>query len=82
MEEKETIQISGKALAVVFILLLLLVSTFGMFALKGKDKSASYNLESNNLPEKCRLPSGQEVNAWKEHLGHHAETKDCLKYFK
>ena len=41
MEEKETIQISGKALAVVFILLLLLVSTFGMFALKGKDKSAS-----------------------------------------
>lgn len=34
-----------------------------------------------DLPEKCRLPAGQDINSWKEHLGHHAETKDCLKYF-
>ena len=34
------------------------------------------------IPEKCRLPAGQDVEAWKEHLGHHEETKECLKYFK
>ena len=34
-----------------------------------------------DLPEKCRPPAGQDVNSWKEHLGHHAETRDCLKYF-
>jgi len=82
MEEKETIQISGKAIAVVFVLILLLVSTFGMLALNGKDKSISSNGESNDLPEKCRVPAGQDIDSWKEHLGHHAETKDCLKYFK
>ena len=38
--------------------------------------------DSDNIPEKCQLPAGQDINAWKEHLGHHAETQDCLQYFK
>ncbi len=37
--------------------------------------------EYADLPKKCRVPAGQDVNSWKEHLGHHAETRDCLKYF-
>ena len=36
----------------------------------------------SGIPEKCRVPAGQDVNSWKEHLGHHAETKECLKYYK
>ncbi|MDO8460286.1 MAG: hypothetical protein Q7S74_04210 [Nanoarchaeota archaeon] len=44
--------------------------------------SNSMDDKYGNLPEKCRLPAGQDVNSWKEHLGHHAETQDCLKYFK
>jgi len=34
-----------------------------------------------DLPEKCRLPYGQDVNSWKEHLGHHEDLQECLKYF-
>lgn len=34
-----------------------------------------------NIPENCRPPIGQDINSWKEHLGHHQETKECLKYF-
>ncbi len=82
MEEKDTIQIGGKTIGVIFILLLLLVGTFGMFALNGKNEGVSSSGEYGNLPEKCRLPAGQEVDSWKEHLGHHTETKECLKYFK
>ena len=35
-----------------------------------------------NIPENCRPPAGQDVESWKEHLSHHPETKECLKYFK
>lgn len=35
----------------------------------------------SNIPEKCRVPVGQDVESWKEHLGHHAETRECLNYF-
>ena len=36
---------------------------------------------SENIPENCRPPAGQDIASWKEHLGHHQETKECLKYF-
>ena len=36
----------------------------------------------SDIPEKCRPQSGQDINSWKEHLGHHQETKECLEYFK
>jgi len=37
---------------------------------------------SGNIPEECKQPAGQDLNAWKEHLGHHENTKYCLQYFK
>lgn len=97
-EAKNTIHINGKVIAVIVILLLLIVSTFGMFFL-GKMTSASSSKPATeykgisglantqtdskyaDLPEKCRVPAGQDIASWKEHLGHHAETQDCLKYF-
>ena len=36
---------------------------------------------SGNIPENCRPPAGQDIASWKEHLGHHEDTKECLKYF-
>lgn len=36
----------------------------------------------SNLPEKCRPTPDYTEQSWKEHLGHHSETQDCLKYFK
>lgn len=98
MEEKETININGKTVGVVVILLLLLGSTFGMFFMDKKSNTSSskpiveykgvsglnVQTESNlgEMPEKCKLPSGQNLESWKEHLGHHSETKECLQYFK
>ena len=69
-------------------LLVLLMTSFGFAHLGSvssinniiEDDSASQSSSSSN-PEKCRLPAGQDLNSWKEHLGHHQETKDCLKYF-
>ena len=37
---------------------------------------------SGNIPEECKLPAGQDINSWKEHLGHHENTKYCLDYYK
>jgi len=91
MEEKEAekgefIQINGKFIAyagVVLMLILLLFGSFGsLFADKINHSSDSSIASSDgSIPQACRLPTGQEVGAWKEHLGHHAETKYCLKYF-
>lgn len=35
----------------------------------------------NNMPEKCQMPAGTTPEKWKEHLGHHAETQECLQYY-
>ena len=70
----------------VLVVLLVMVS-FGfahvgrVSALNGNAVSGSSQAGSGNIPEKCQVPAGQDVNSWKEHLGHHAETQDCLKYF-
>lgn len=59
------------------IILLLLFSSFGMIKF---NKTASNNNE--NMPEECRKPEGQSLEAWKEHLGHHQNTLYCLDYYK
>ena len=86
-ENKDTVKVSGKAIAVIGILLLLLAGTFGMFFLKSSPNNAGpvavqSNSVSGDIPEKCILPSGEDIISWKDHLGHHAETRECLKYFK
>ena len=86
-EKKDTINITGKTIIVIGLLLLLLAGTFGMFFLRSSPNnfefvSAQPKSASGNMPEKCELPAGTEENSWKEHLGHHAETQDCLKYFR
>ena len=60
------------------IILLLLFSSFGMIKFNSNTNSGNYG----NMPEKCQPPAGQDIESWKEHLGHHAETKECLEYFK
>jgi len=84
-ESKDIINITGKMFAAVFILLLLVVGTFGMFLLKSSsnntESTAAQISNNGDIPEKCRLPAGQDVDSWKEHLGHHADTQECLKYF-
>ena len=70
------------SILILFILFLLSVS-LGIINLKSDKSSQSVTSETNqNIPEECQAPSGQDIESWKEHLGHHAETKDCLKYFK
>jgi len=82
----DTINIFGKKLAIIVIIILLLSGTLvGFFIGYSKnnlDSSSNSQLQYQNMPKKCRLPTGQDVNSWKEHLGHHEDTKECLKYFK
>ena len=81
-------EINGKAVVysiLILLVLLLLSISLGIINLNS-DKSAqsvtSSRSETNqNMPEKCKVPTGQDIKSWKEHLGHHSETQDCLKYF-
>lgn len=72
--------------AISVALLLLLTISFGFahvgsingnFVADGTPSSAEYG----SIPEKCRPQTGYDIDSWKEHLGHHANTKECLKYF-
>lgn len=37
---------------------------------------------SEDIPSDCRLPNYENnVNKWKEHLGHHENTLYCLDYY-
>jgi hypothetical protein len=70
----------------VFVILLLVVSlgfthVGRVSTLNGNAVSGNSQTGSGNIPEKCQIPAGQDLNSWKEHLGHHAGTQDCLKYF-
>ena len=71
---------------VLFLVLAMLAfaafSKFGTKTTTGNGATNEGNTDYSNLPEKCRLPQGQDTESWKEHLGHHAETKECLEYFK
>lgn len=67
---------------IIIILLLLVLNISGVIDINlGKSRS-SVSGSYSNIPEKCRPPAGEDVNSWKEHLGHHTETQDCLQYFK
>ena len=76
MENKEIIAY----ISVGIIILLLIFSTFGM--LNFNRAKANTNGDSVNMPEECKVPQGQDIEAWKEHLGHHENTKYCLEYYK
>lgn len=78
-------EIKGKIIAygvlIALILLLLLVSLGIVNINFGKSTENTLSVNNDNIPEKCRLPSGQDIDAWKEHLSHHTETRECLQYF-
>ncbi len=76
-------EINGKLIIygiLITIILLLLLVSIGIINLNFS-KATGNAANGNNMPEKCKVPAGTDVNSWKEHLGHHAETQDCLKYF-
>ena len=77
-------EIEGKSfLYGALIIILLLLATVSMGIIKfNSGNSVQGESSSSGMPEKCKVPAGQDVSSWKEHLGHHAETQDCLKYYK
>ncbi|GEM_PF-5551623 len=69
---------------------LLALASFGIAHLGNINSNGNVNVngnviqnsfDSDGIPQECRTPAGQDTASWKEHLGHHTETKDCLKYF-
>ena len=78
-------KINGKIIiysTLILIVLLILFLNLGVISLNSDKSSQITTSETNqNIPEKCQVPSGQNIDSWKEHLGHHTETQDCLKYF-
>ncbi len=74
--DKETIII----IAVIALVLLAVLYTTGIVSINtGKSGTGR---SSENIPEECKVPTGQDVDSWKEHLGHHESTKYCLDYYK
>ncbi|MEK6926233.1 MAG: hypothetical protein AABW50_03060 [Nanoarchaeota archaeon] len=70
-------------IVIVSVLLLTLISS-GVIKINLDKEINSNSVSSGNyddIPEKCRPTAGYTVELWKEHLGHHADTKDCLEYF-
>ena len=68
------------------MILLLLMASFGLAHVGSVNGNAVANRaqpsgDYANIPEKCRPQAGYDIESWKEHLGHHAETQECLKYF-
>ncbi len=66
------------------LVLLLAMASFGYahigsLSVNGNVVSGSV---SGDIPEKCQVPAGQDLEGWVEHLGHHAETRECLQYFE
>ncbi len=49
---------------------------------KKSENSASSGGGSGDIPQECQKPADQDIQAWKEHLEHHENTKYCLDYFK
>jgi len=66
--------------ALIIVLSLLLLTNLGFKITRNNDITGSSY--AGSIPEKCRVPAGQDIESWKEHLGHHSETQECLKYFK
>ncbi|MBI2047018.1 hypothetical protein HYT26_02545 [Candidatus Pacearchaeota archaeon] len=68
-------------IAIIVVILLIFASLGFRITKSGGIGGSSAADNYASLPEKCRPPSGQDIASWKEHLGHHAETQDCLNYF-
>lgn len=64
------------------IILLLLFSSFGMINFNLNTNSNTNSENYGDMPENCRPPAGQDIESWKEHLGHHEDTLYCLEYYK
>ena len=78
--DKKTIII----IAVIVLVLLATLYATGILSINLGNKSGNVNTggSSGNMPEECKVPAGQDLNSWKEHLGHHENTKYCLDYYK
>ncbi len=68
-------------------LLFLVMASFGFAHIGSVNGNAVASVSQSsedysNIPEKCRPQAGYDINSWKDHLGHHAETQECLKYFE
>ena len=72
---------TGKIILWSSVILAVVLLAFYSFGFRITSTSPATNGDYNNIPEECRPAAGQDITAWKEHLGHHAETRDCLKYF-
>ena len=77
--------------AIILVALLVIGIIFGSAILnKNTAKDSGSNqinselekYRSGSIPEECRLPEGQDLQGWKEHLGHHQNTLYCLDYYK
>ncbi len=66
------------------VLLVLVLISFGIVHLGSSAQGylVSGSAVDGNMPEKCKVPPGQDAQKWKEHLGHHADTRDCLNYYR
>lgn len=72
---------------VIAVILVIVISAFGIFLINsfiptGKAIQTNQGSDSASIPQECKLPDGQDLTAWKEHLGHHENTKYCLNYYK
>ena len=67
-------------IAVIIALLLLIALSFNFISFNKKQTNA--NSDYSNLPQECQKPDSQDLQSWKEHLGHHENTKFCLEYYK
>ncbi len=81
---KKLRNIDASTIVVGIAIVVLVISLVVFFNLNFNTATKSVGISGNygNLPEKCRPPAGQDIESWKQHLGHHAETQDCLQYFK
>ncbi len=71
-------------IAVLVILLLVGLSVYKLTgnATSGNSDANLDKYSSSSIPQECRLPEGQDLEGWKEHLGHHSNTLYCLDYYK
>ncbi len=68
---------------VVFLIVLLTIAVVVKLNTNGQTANgdlSKYN--SEKIPQECRLPQGENLQSWKEHLGHHQNTLYCLDYYK
>lgn len=78
MNKEVLIYIVIGILIVLVIGSVLITSGFLKLGARSSESSKSYG----NMPQECQKPANQDLESWKEHLGHHSNTLYCLDYFK